>query len=361
MSAHPGARPGFRPDPGESPVEAMYRRGLTDGLPVVPPTRDLVDAMLAGGTWPADEVLLREATRDTEVTAHQAAVCAVMAGAEPRAFRIIATALQATAAPEFFLHGPTTSTGGATVMVIVSGPAAADAGVHGGGNLFGPGFRANATIGRTIRLVQLLCLGALPGSLDASTQGWPGKFALCCTEHLDASPWDPVHVSLGFAPDASTVTVFAAESGHNVCNHGAEDAEALLATFADTMAALGSFSPGQSVVVVAPEHAAKLATRSRREIQEHLYAHATRDLATLKRTGKIEDDATRDTDWAGRWLPVGDRTVHPGDERTMVHRGWSPDDILVLVGGGEAGGHSAFFPSWSRTRGSLFVTREVPT
>jgi hypothetical protein len=127
------------------------------------------------------------------------------------------------------------------------------------------------------------------------------------------------------------------------------------------MAALGSFSPGRSVVVFAPEHAAKLAGLTRRQVQEFLFEHAARDLATLKRTGKIEDDPTATADWHGRWAPQGDTTIHPGDDEIMVRRGWSADDILVLVGGGPAGGHSMFFPSWSRGRSVEFVTQEVPS
>lgn len=358
---HPGARPGFSATDASSAVEAMYEAGLTDGLPVVPPTEELVLAMLAGGPWPDDELLLVETTRDTSVTAYQAAVCAVMAGARPEYFPVIGATLQAMSDRRFFLHGPTTSTGGATIMIVVSGPIAAKLRLNGKENLFGPGFRANATIGRTIRLVQMHCLSALPGELDKSTQGWPGKFSLCFTEHLEASHWGPIHETLGYRADQSTVTIFAAESGHNIVNHGAASAEPLLATFADAMAALGSFSPGRSVVVFAPEHAAKLANLGRRQVQEFLFEHAVRDLATLKRTGKIESDPTFESDWGGAWMPKGDPQIDPGDESIMVHRGWSADDILVLVGGGLAGGHSMFFPSWSRGRSVDFVTKEVPT
>lgn len=361
---HPGARSGFtiesKGDVGvETLFERMYEAGLTDGLPVVPPTEPLVAAMLEAGPWPADERLLVETTRDMVVTAYQAAVCAVMAGALPAYFPVIGAALQAMSDRRFFLHGPTTSTGGATIMIVVSGPVADAIEIQGKDNLFGPGFRANATIGRTIRLVQLHCLSARPGELDRSTQGWPGKFSLCFTEHHQASPWEPHHVAMGYRPEQSTVTVFAAESGHNIVNHGTADPEALLTTFADAMAALGSFSPGRSVVVFAPEHAAKLASLSRRQVQEFLFDHAVRDLATLKRTGKIEDDPTATPDWQGRWKPQGDTTIRPGDSEILVHRGWSADDVMVLVGGGPAGGHSMFFPSWSRGRSVEFVTQEV--
>ncbi|MDG2114474.1 MAG: hypothetical protein P8N02_17915 [Actinomycetota bacterium] len=357
---HPGARPAFTV-PAGSPIEAFYDEGLTDGLPVVPPTPDRVEAMLAGGPWAQDVVLLHEKTRGIDVTAHLAAVNAVMAGARPEFFPVIGTVLDAMGDPGFFLHGPTTSTGGATIMIIVSGPVAEAIGVQSRENLFGPGFRANATIGRAIRLIQMNCLAAIPGQLDKSTQGWPGKFSLCFAEDVASSPWEPLHVRRGHRAEQSTVTIFASESAHNIVNHAAADAEPLLMTFADAMAALGSFSPGRSVVVFAPEHARKIGASGWRavQVQEFLYSHARRTLASLKRTGKIEDDPVADTDWTGRWKPSGDPVIHPGDEDIWVHRGWSPDDILVLVGGGAAGGHSAFFPSWSRGRSVQFVTREV--
>ncbi|MGB5760167.1 MAG: hypothetical protein WBM50_24845 [Acidimicrobiales bacterium] len=357
-TSHPGAREGFTVEPGAA-VEAMYLAGLTDGLPVVPPTEDLVGAMLDGAGWSAGDTLLHETTRDCDVSAYQAAVCAVMAGARPEYFPVIGATLAAIGDDRFFLHGPTTSTGGATIMIVISGPVATEIGVHGRENLFGPGFRANATIGRTIRLIQMHCLSALPGELDKSTQGWAGKFSLCFTENVEHSPWEPIHQALGYRPDQSTVTVFAAESGHNIVNHGASDPQQLLATFADAMAALGSFSPGRSVVVLAPEHAAKLQGWNRGRVQQFLFDHAVRDLATLKRTGKIENDPSAEPDWGGRWRPAGPTEVEPGDERIMVHRGWSAEDIMILVGGGSAGGHSMFFPSWSRGRSVDFVTREI--
>lgn len=363
ISNHPGARPGVVLEVSTTATEAMYDLGVTDGLPVVAPTPDLVAAMLSAGPWGPADVLIDEATRDVKVTAYLAAVNAVMAGARPEYFPVIGTALLAMGDPGFGLHLPTASTGGATIMAIVTGPIADEIGIHSRENLFGPGFRANATIGRTLRLVQMNCLAAIPGQLDKSTQGWPGKFSLCFGENVDASPWPSLNERLG-CDGSSAVTVYASESGHNVVNHGTADPRALLDTFADSMAALGSFSNGRSVVVFAPEHAAKLGDSgwTAEQVQQYLYDQAARDLATLKRTGKIEDDAARGADWTDpRWRPSGDQTILPGDDQIMVHRGHSPEDILVMVGGGSAGGHSAFFPSWSRARSCPFITRTIPT
>jgi hypothetical protein len=166
---------------------------------------------------------------------------------------VLLAALEAMAAPEFTLHGAITSTGGSATLLVINGPIRRALDVNAGSNVFGPGWRANATIGRAIRLVTLNCLGALPGVLDRSTQGHPGKYTFCIAENEEASPWEPLHVERGFARDASTVTVFAAEGPHNALSHYGLTADAILVTLADTMACLGSFSPGQSFVVLAPE------------------------------------------------------------------------------------------------------------
>jgi hypothetical protein len=362
-------------DPWQA-IEACYAQGWTDGLPVVPPTAALVERMLAGGPWPAEAVLLHEPVRDRAVTAWHAAINAVMAGCRPEYFPVVGAALAAIGDPEFTLHGPATSTGGAALMVIVNGPVGGRIGLHGGGNLFGPGVRANATIGRALRLVLLNCLDCRPGVLDQSTQGWAGKYTLCFAEHEAASPWEPLHVARGLRPEQSAVTVFAAEAGHNVLVHAAREPETLLRAFADAMAALSSLSPGRSVIVFAPEHARHLARAgwSRERTQAWLYEHAHRPLADLKRAGKVEAEfllGARTRQWLYGRAPGGadaaprDGGAHArvlaGDEAIAVHRGLGPDDILLCTGGGDAGGHSAFFPSWSRGRSVPFVTREVPT
>ena len=361
-------------DPWEA-IEACYARGWTDGLPVIPPTEPLVDRMLAGGPWSPGEVLLHEPVRDRAVTAEKAAINAVMAGCRPEYFPVVGAALQVIGDPAFMLHGPATSTGGSALMVIVNGPIVGRLDLNAGANLFGPGTRANATIGRTLRLVLLNCLDCRPGVLDKSTQGWPGKYSLCFAEDEAASPWEPLSVSRGVAAGRSAVTVYAAESGHNVLSHGTGDPERLLTCFADAMAGLGSLSPGRSVVVFAPEHAQHLrrAGWSRARVQQWLYAHAWRSLGDLKRAGKVEPAFYTNPElvaWIYRDAPGGQPEPAPGledaervtphDESVRVHRGLGPDDIVVAVGGGAAGGHSAFFPSWSRGRSVPFVTKEVP-
>lgn len=346
-------------DPWQA-IEACYAAGWTDGLPVVPPTESLVSAMLAGGVWAPEEVLLHEPSRGLSVTAYKAAVNAVMAGCKPEYFPVVGTVLQAMGETYFGLHAVATSTGGAAVMIVVNGPIRDEIGIHCKENLFGPGFRANATIGRSVRLVLRNCLSVIPGVLDKSTQGWAGKYALCFGEDEASSPWEPMHVSLGFKPEESTVTIMACESGHNVLNHASNDAAGLLTTFADTMAAFGSFSPGRSMIVFAPEHARKIGESgwSRRQVQEFLYEHTTRTFAELKRGGKVEASGHNAGNDPTNWF-ASDPNVHPGDEDVLIHRGIGPEDYYVMVGGGDAGGHSAFFPTWSRTRSANLITRAI--
>src|SRR5262245_11008722 len=326
-------------------IEAYFERGWSDGLPVIPATEDAVSRFLEAAALSPGAVVLTEPVRRRTITAEKIAINAVLAGCLPEYMPVLVASLEAMADPAFTLHGAITSTGGSATLVVVNGPVRTLLGFNSGTNVFGPGWRANATVGRAIRLVTLNCLGALPGVLDKSTQGHPGKYSYCIAENEEENPWAPLHVERGFAREASTVTVFAAEAPHNVLTHYGETADAILLTLGDTMASLGSFSGGQSFVVLAPEHVRILARDSwtKPRIKAELYARARRTRADLKRAGKL----------AG--------AIEPGDDNAWVHRGNDPEDIHVVVAGGGAGGHSAFIPSWSRYRNSLAVTREIPS
>jgi hypothetical protein len=324
-------------------VEATFERGWSDGLPVVPATEDAVHRFVEAAGREPDEVVVREPTRRRTLTVEKVAINAVLAGCRPEYMPVILAALEAMGDPEYNLHGAITSTGGSAPFLVVNGPVRRTLGINGGVSCFGPGWRANATIGRALRLVILNCLGAQPGVLDRSTQGHPGKYTFCIGELEEKSPWEPLHVERGFSRDASAATVFAAEGPHNVLTHYGHDAEAIVVTLADAMAGLGSFSPGQSFLVLAPEHVQILARDgwTKPRLREALYERASRTLAALKRAGKTPGP------------------IEPGDDARLVHRGQGPDDIFIAVAGGGAGGHSAFIPSWSRDRNSLVVTRPI--
>ncbi len=322
-------------------IEEYHLRGWTDGLPVVPPTEELLARFLEAGGMEEGEAVFRLGERRRTVTAGKVALNAVLAGCLPDYMPVLLAALEAMADPDYNLHSSASSTGGAAPLMVVNGPVRRQIGMNAGGNVFGPGCRANSTIGRAIRLVLINCLGAVPGILDRSTQGHPGKAGFTIAENEEASPWEPFHVEKGFSPGTSAATLLAAEGPHNIQNHYGR-AAGVLDTAAHTMASMGSMSPGQSFFVLAPEHAALIAEEfpTKRAAKEYLFERSYLPEEMLRRTGKLNGPS-----WSG--------------DPAKVRRGLSPEDIHIVVAGGEAGGHSAWIPSWSRRRNGLAVTRPV--
>ena len=323
-------------------IDHCYEMGwAADGLPVVPPEQSRVAAMAAMDSRPADTVLASHAATGMSCTIANAAVNAVMAGCRPEYFPVVVAALEAMDHPDFTFHGSTASTGGSAHLLVVSGPVVHEIGMNADGNVLGPGNRANATIGRAIRLIIMNVFEMLPGITDQSTQGTPAKYSACVAERQDVNPWEPLNVELGHPPEVSTVTVFAGSGFINCENHGGNTPEAVLGTIADAMANLGTFSAGQSVVLLAPEHVGIIAAAgwSKARVRQYLYDHARRPSADLVRLMKASPAS------------IG-ASEH-------VHRGKGPDDILVTVAGGLAGGHSTLVTSWSRGRASIMQTRPI--
>ncbi len=330
------------PDDLLAAMDYCYEQGWTDGLPVVPPEESRVQAMLAMEGRPPETVLAHHPATGLKLTVHAAAVNAVMAGCLPEFFPVVVAAFEAMDREPFNFHGSTVSTGGSGHLLIVSGPIIDEIGMNAGVNLFGPGNRANATIGRCIRLTLMNVFKIVPGIADKSTQGNPGKYSFCIAERMDKNPWPPLCEELGFPEGVSSVTVFAGAGFCNVENHGGNTPEVILDTIADAMANYGCISTGQSVVVFSPEHV-EIVSRSgwtKADVREYLFEHATQPREVLERIGKFE---------GGYYRQVGQD----------CHRGFSPDDILITVGGGDAGGHSSFIPSWSRGRGSIMQSQAI--
>ena len=215
--------------------------------------------------------------------------------------------------------------------------------MNSAGNAFGPGNRANATIGRAMRLIVMNVFQMIPGVSDQSTQGHPGKYSFCIAERADRCPWEPLHVAQGYGEDISSVTVFAGAGFCNVENHGGNTPESILDCVADAMANLGTITAGQSVVILSPEHAEIVAGTgwSRAEVAAYLFDHAKQTVAAMQSVAKF--------------VP----REHERQGREDMHRGMVADDILITVAGGDAGGHSAFVPSWSRGRGSIMQHKPI--
>jgi hypothetical protein len=310
-------------------------REWSDGLPIIAPTERRVEAMLAGAdgtrSLGAMPPLWRQATLQT------LAVNAVMAGCEPAHFPVVVAAVRAILDPAFNAYGVQATTHPVAPLVIVHGPRARAIGVHAGSGCFGPGFRANATIGRAIRLVMLNVGGAWPGRHDMSTQGSPAKFSYCIAENVEASPW-------GAWRDDDAVTVFGGEPPHNVNDHVSTTASGILTTVAHTAVAPGSnvgwiLSQSQLLVVLGPEHAATIAGDglSRADVQRFVYEHARLPLSVLKLGGM----------WGMHDWPAWMHAVR--DDDALMPAVPSPDDVLVMVAGGP-GKHSAVVPNCAFSR-----------
>ena len=248
------------PDDALAAIDACFDNGWTDGLPVVPPEQSRVEAMLAMEGRPAETVIATHPTTGLECSILGAAANAVMAGCLPEYFPVVVAALEAANETAYHYHGSAASTGGSCQMLIVSGPVVQDIGMNAAGNVFGPGNRANATIGRAMRLILLNVFRMTPGIADQSTQGHPGKYTMCIAERSERSPWPPLHEEFGYGPDISSVTVFAGAGFCNVENHGGNTPQSILDSVADSMANLGCITAGQSVVVLSPEHAEIIAS-----------------------------------------------------------------------------------------------------
>jgi len=342
-------------DDVSSAIEYCYEAGWTDGLPVVPPTVELVDAMLEAVQMDPLTVIGEHVTTRRSCTAHAAAVNAVMAGCLPAHFPIVIAAMRAMSKTGFNYHGSTASTGGSGHLIVVSGPITDEIGMNATGNLFGSGNRANAAIGRTIRLIHLNVFHMQPNVTDKSTQGNPGKYSLCVAERSDKNPWPLLNEELGH-PDESILVVFAAGGFHNVENHFAATPEQALLTIADSMSCLDSLTHGQSVVVLSPETAEIVAadiswTKSR--VRNFLFENAYRENDALQRIGRPTDT----DDDRSKYKFSNDGLKDGLTER--YHRGLSADDILLFVGGGDAGAHSSFLPSWSRGRNSIMQSEVI--
>ena len=273
------------------------------------------------------------------------AVNAVMAGCRPEYFPVVLAAVEAMLDPAFNLFAVQTTTHPCSPLLIVNGPVAAELGLNARYGAFGPGSRANATIGRAIRLILLNVGGAAAGVLDRSTQGQPSKYAYCVAENEAESPWEPLHVERGHASWASTVTVVGAENPHNINDHISGTGAGILATLAGAMSDMGAnnaYLYGGPVLALGPEHAAILAAdgHTKASIRQHVFDHA-----------RIPTDL---------WNQGGMATMRldrfpDAPAKPIISR---PEDLMVVVIGG-FGRHSCWMPTFGETTQS--VTRPITT
>lgn len=313
--------------------EFYQQQGWTDGLPIVPPTEEHVWACLqAVGLAPGDVVGV-ERVRQRPITAEKVAVNAVMAGCLPAYMPVVVATLRAMCQEPFNLHGSTASTGGSAPFIVVNGPIRTAIGMNATHNVFANGNRANATIGRAVRLVLSNVLGCVPGQLDRSTLGHPGKFTFCIAEDEEDSPWIPLAQERGVPAGMSGVTVLACEAPRQILNEWTHDPEEILETFAaemrHNMLTYSVWSGNYALVM--PKQLRELLVAAgwqKRDIREYIYRSARvfrRDWATVGKANIVQ------------------RSGGPNQEFTALR---TPDDLLVVAAGGPAGGFGAVIPPW---------------
>lgn len=324
--------------------EFYYEKGWTDGMPIIPPTTDRIQAMIEAVALDPDHEIVFIKERRVSVTAEKVAINAVMAGCKPEYMPVIIATLEAIGDPLFSYHGPATSTGGAAVFMLVNGPVAKELHINFGDNLFGPGWRANATIGRAVRLVMRNVIGTLPGRLDRSTLGHAGKYTFCIAENEEESPWPPVHVERGFRPGQNVVTVLAALAPHQFYNQLSNTAEGILTTACANMrVSAGAGNPREYVMVIAGEHMRVIAKEgwSKEDIRRFCFEHTQASLGELKRIHVMPGD------------------IRPEDETVMQSIVPTAGDFIIVAAGGQGGAFSCYIPAWSNKRSSQSVTREI--
>ncbi|MGN6677732.1 MAG: peroxiredoxin family protein [Streptosporangiaceae bacterium] len=324
-------------------MEEMFERGWSDGLPVVPPTRQRVEAMLGGAE--ASSSLGPVPPSMGEATLERVAACAVLAGCRPAYFPVVLAAARAILDPAFNLHGQAVTTQPAGQLVVVNGPVRRALGLNSGMGALGPGSRPNLTIGRAIRLLVTLLGAGMPGTLDRATLGHMGKVGFCVAEDEETSPWEPLHVERGFDPDQSVVTLIGSDAPQNISDHRSrtpEDLAYILAWAAATAWSTNWWPLAEpSVFVICPEHAEmfRAAGWSKQQLREFMFDAVRKPAADLRR---------------GETTPV----VASADPADMIGKWASPESIVLLVAGGEAGRYSAVLGPCTGM-GAQIISREV--
>lgn len=330
-----------------------YSTSFGDPLPVVPPTVERVDRMLAATPLVPDEVVALIPPNYGAATVEKIAANAVMAGCQPAMMRVLIALIRAVCDEKFNIHGVQATTHFAAPLVIVNGPIRSELGFVSGSNVFSNVARANSTLGRALQLILTNLGGARPGEIDMSTLGSPGKFSYCIAENEEANPWEPLHVELGFKHDESTVTLFAAEPPHGVSEHNARDARGVLKAISRALATAWSYrlcAGIEALVVLCPEHVATIARGgfTKRDVREYLFNGTG---IPLKHFEHGDGEGTQH-------VRLYKQAEIDGEPCYLKFQ--DPAAIKIVVAGGSAGKFSAIISSWAAgPRGSQMVTYPI--
>lgn len=332
-------------------MEQLQAQQWTDGLPVIPPARAFVDEMLAMTSADPQAVVAILDPAAAPATVEAVAANAVMAGCKPEYFPYVLAAVEAVADPRFNLRGNLCSTHISHPLVIINGPSRDRYGVNYGGNCFGQGFRANATIGRALNLSLVNIGGAIPQLVDRAIFGHAGKFSYCIAENEEASPWEPLHVTMGLEAGDDAVSVYAAEPPRSIIGLCFESPHELLDMCADSMLPAGVthyYVGGDVLLIFGPAHAQILAAAgwTREDVQVYLHERTRQPISLLKVGGIWGREIERN-----RWP----KWVNRADDTAKAPLFRDANDLKLMVAGGTGAGSSAFVPGW----GTRFSTVPV--
>jgi hypothetical protein len=341
----------FEPADFEEAVEFCHAQGWTDGLPVIPPTRPLVQRFLDTVDLAPDYQIGFYALRNRPVTVEKVAINAVMAGCRPEYFPAVVALVECMLDPALEVHTASSSTGSLCLGYIANGPMRQALGMNFNGNVLGPGNRANASIGRAMRMVQLNVFGSVAGAggdgqggrpiLDRATMGHPARYtSFHIVENEEAfAALTPLHLQRGFARDDSVVTVFSLIGHIMLSNHFEKTPEEWLDTLAHYLIGAGRLADcGFGILMLPPEAAAMFVAAgwSKESISRGLFERAGRTLEWVKRNG-----------WknGGRFERGG--KIEPGDADIALNVAGSPEEIAVVVTGGPAGNFPIYVQTYS--------------
>jgi peroxiredoxin len=342
----------------EDVFEFMFERGLTDGLPVVPPTPARVMWMLTGTRRDPRDVVAIVPPNLAPVSIEKIAINAVMAGCRPEYLPVVIAALEAVCTDEFNIHGIMATTWGATPVIVVNGPIRQRLGMNMGTMALGYGNRANATIGRAVKLVLRNVGGSRPGEIERSTLGAIGKFTTCFAEWEERSPWEPLHVERGFKKNDNVVTVFGLEAGsRQIADQTSRSAHALAGSLGLGLEACWhpkQHGAGEILLVISPEHADTISRDkwSKAQVRARIQEVTSRPLREL-----VPDESSGEG-VPLRALGLTNPTLEQLAQKIPKFR--KPENINIIVAGGDAGKFSAVFAGWvSGPMGSSSVSRKI--
>jgi hypothetical protein len=340
-------------------LEYYWDQEWTDGLPVVPVTESYLAEFLATVGRDPEEVLFTVPHLNRHLTVRLAAINAAMAGCRPEYFPVVVAAWEGVAKEPHPERGIWQSTTGTAPFLVVNGPVRNELAINSQGNIFGSGFRANATIGRAIRLACINVFGLHPHKLDQATQGTPAKYTAVIGENEEQSPWPPLHTESGYDASESVVSTFVIRSVIHIEARHSMEPEQLALDFVDTICRTGALihEYTSALLVLAPEHAELFADAgwSKDDLREFVFRHAVRRRSALAAVGK--DALSHKSRWR---LPAAHPdsmpdsatdTAKPNDVRLLRF----PTSVQIMVAGANNAGVSAVVEVFT-----LNPPREIP-